>query len=140
LCLHRKNLDDEFFSAKISKVSENQNKLEKDINEEYDDDRDQELPATILYFSQILYEFLDKYEINGRKIVPKSEDTVQNQLEAIRQELGQVHINEQGSELKVTIYKKQAWDCQSILNSDGKKLLKNEESDSERQVDVAEVS
>ncbi|CAG8773460.1 13010_t:CDS:2, partial [Racocetra fulgida] len=157
--------------------------FEKEYMEDYDDDSDIESTSSSQVrqdFSQILDEFLDKYEISGRKIVPKSEDTVQNQLDAIRQELGQVHLNEQGSELKEEMVnkatktskeyvevesepftKKQAWDCQSILStysnlenhptlireqprkksntdSDDNKFLKNEESDSERQVEVSE--
>ncbi|CAG8659516.1 19686_t:CDS:2, partial [Racocetra fulgida] len=107
-------------------------------------------------------------EINDRKIVPKSVDTVQNQLEAIRQELEQVHLNERGSELmeelidKATKMSKEYVEVESEsftkkglglsinsdkqpckksnIDSDGKKLLKNEESDSERQVEVAELA
>ena len=45
-------------------------------------------------FSQILDEFLDKYEISGRKIVQKLEgDNVQDQLETIRQGLRKININ-----------------------------------------------
>src|SRR5438105_4375594 len=45
-------------------------------------------------FSQILDEFLDKYEISGRKIVQKLEgDDAQDQLEIIRQGLKGINIS-----------------------------------------------
>ncbi|CAG8646412.1 13638_t:CDS:2 [Cetraspora pellucida] len=114
-------------------------KIEKEYMDDDGDDSDIESTSSSQVrqdFSQILDEFLDKYEINGRKIVPKSEDTIENQLDVIRQELGQVQLNEQGSEVDEKMFnkatktnkeyvevesdpfiKKQAWDCQSILST-----------------------
>ncbi|CAG8763813.1 6931_t:CDS:2 [Racocetra persica] len=87
------------------------------------------------------------------------------QLETIRQELGQVHLNEQGSELKDEMVNKATKTSKeyvkveselftknrrfsinsdnlvkSQIKTDVKKFLKNEESDLERQVEVAEES
>lgn len=85
-------------------------------------------------FSQILDEFLDKYEIDGRKIVQKLEgDNVQDQLETIRQGLGKIIVNDDNSSQNETIKGErsrdifvhveseekdegQNWDCQSILS------------------------
>ncbi|CAG8464696.1 21832_t:CDS:2 [Dentiscutata erythropus] len=110
-------------------------KIEKEYMEDDDDDSDIESTSSSQVrqdFSQILDEFLHKYEVGGRKIVPKLGDTVQDQLETIRQELGQVCLNEKGSEMinKVNktdkeyveiesepLTKRQTWDCQSILST-----------------------
>ncbi|CAG8712585.1 18014_t:CDS:2, partial [Racocetra persica] len=73
-----------FRCAKLRLLDDQFEKIEKEFMEDNDNDSDIESTSS----SQ------------DRKIVPKSEDTVQNQLEAIRQELRQVHLNEQGSELK----------------------------------------
>src|SRR5947207_3029944 len=52
-------------------------------------------------FSQILDEFLDKYEISGRKIVQKLEgDDAQDQLEIIRQGLKGINISNDKSSLQ----------------------------------------
>ncbi|RIB18806.1 Low temperature viability protein [Gigaspora rosea] len=108
-------------------------KIEKEYMED-DDDDDSDVESTSSSqvrqdFSQILDEFLCKYEISGRKIVPKLGDTEQDQLEIIRQELGQVCLDEKGSKMVTKtdkeyveiesepLTKRQAWDCQSILST-----------------------
>ncbi|CAG8668871.1 12426_t:CDS:2, partial [Ambispora gerdemannii] len=87
-------------------------------------------------FDQIMEEFLDKYEIVGRKMVPKLEgDSVVDKLETIRRGLGQVNIedetqncgkskvrvNNSVSEVldtsKESKRTRETWDCESILST-----------------------
>ncbi|RIA99254.1 Low temperature viability protein [Glomus cerebriforme] len=130
-----------FRNDKLRLLDKQFEKISKEYMEEDEDiESDDESTSSQIRqdFSQILDEFLNKYEINGRKIVQKLEgDNVQDQLETMRHGFGKINVDDDNSSqngiIKETKYKKsrdnfvhveseekdkrQAWDCQSILST-----------------------
>src|SRR5205823_3310696 len=100
------------------------------MDDDYDEDDEQESQDQLQNFDQIMNEFLDKYEIVGRKMVPKLEgDSVGEKLETIRRNLGEIVIsddfdNEEGEkeeEILLDVSQeerrwREAWDCESKLS------------------------
>jgi len=85
-----------FRNDKLRLLDEQFEKISKIYMEDEDIVSDDESTSSQIRqdFSQILDEFLDKYEINGRKVVQKLEgDNVQDQLETIRNGLRGININ-----------------------------------------------
>ncbi|CAG8601585.1 5525_t:CDS:2 [Rhizophagus irregularis] len=134
-----------FRNDKLRLLDEQFEKISKEYIDDDDESDDESTSSQIRQdFSQILDEFLDKYEINGRKVVQKLEgDNAQDQLETIRQGLGKVIVNDDNSSQNETIKEEkrgdifvhvdseekdegQNWDCQSILINFGKARSKNE--------------
>lgn len=84
-------------------------------------------------FDSILDDFLDKYEIVGRKMKPKLEgDTSGEKLDTLRQSLGAIRLSEEDEEDKpksrkdqvdhVDIWERpvkqrETWDCQTVLST-----------------------
>ncbi|CAB4403932.1 unnamed protein product [Rhizophagus irregularis] len=125
-----------FRNDKLRLLDEQFEKISKEYIDDDDESDDESTSSQIRQdFSQILDEFLDKYEINGRKVVQKLEgDNAQDQLETIRQGLGKVIVNDDNSSQNETIKEEkrgdifvhvdseekdegQNWDCQSILST-----------------------
>ncbi|CAG8647246.1 14185_t:CDS:10 [Funneliformis caledonium] len=80
-------LDEQF-----EKIEKEYTEVEEDIES---DDKSTSSSQIRQDFSQILDEFLDKYEISGCKIVQKLEgDNVQDQLETVRRSLGKINLND----------------------------------------------
>ncbi|CAJ0766201.1 8588_t:CDS:2 [Entrophospora sp. SA101] len=115
---------------KLRLLDEQFEKIEKDYMSEETSDSETSIKSSQVRndFSEILDEFLDKYEIKGRKMLTKPDgETSTKQLELIRQELSLNKNNSKNNiQRKKDLYVKvqsegkhkdrQIWDCQSILS------------------------
>nr|CAG8600035.1 6525_t:CDS:10 [Entrophospora candida] len=101
---------------KLRLLDEQFEKIEKDYMSEETSDSETSIKSSQVRndFSEILDEFLDKYEIKGRKMLTKPDgETSTKQLELIRQELNiYVKVQSEGKHKD-----RQIWDCQSILST-----------------------
>ncbi|CAJ0847561.1 8963_t:CDS:10 [Entrophospora sp. SA101] len=116
---------------KLRLLDEQFEKIEKDYMSEETSDSETSIKSSQVRndFSEILDEFLDKYEIKGRKMLTKPDgETSTKQLELIRQELSLNKNNSKNNiQRKKDLYVKvqsegkhkdrQIWDCQSILST-----------------------
>lgn len=105
----------------------------KEEDEEDEDDNGLENLEDRADFDSILDDFLDKYEIVGRKMKPKLEgDTSGEKLDTLRQSLGAIRLSEEDEEDKpksrkdqvdhVDIWERpvkqrETWDCQTVLST-----------------------
>ncbi|CAI2173100.1 1579_t:CDS:2 [Funneliformis geosporum] len=93
-----------FRNDKLRLLDERFEKIEKEyMEEDIESDDDSTSSSQIRQdFSQILDEFLDKYEINGCKIVQKLEgENAQDQLETVRRSLGNINLNDRVGQDKI---------------------------------------
>ncbi|CAH1766278.1 10840_t:CDS:2 [Entrophospora sp. SA101] len=101
---------------KLRLLDEQFEKIEKDYMSEETSDSETSIKSSQVRndFSEILDEFLDKYEIKGRKMLTKPDgETSTKQLELIRQELS---CDKKNNDSEGKHKDRQIWDCQSILS------------------------
>ncbi|CDH58466.1 low temperature viability protein [Lichtheimia corymbifera JMRC:FSU:9682] len=124
-------------NAQLTLLDDRFEKIEEEYFKEDDDEDDEDNGLENLEdradFDDILDDFLDKYEIVGRKMKPKLEgDTSGEKLDTLRQSLGAIRLSNEEDEDKpksrkedvdrVDIWERpvkqrETWDCQTVLST-----------------------
>jgi len=127
-------------NANLTLLDERFEKIEEeyeDDDDDFDSDEDGEDLVTREDFESILDDFLDKYEVVGRRMVPKLEgDTSEAKLETIRNALGEARLSDDDKDEKPMpsrpvkedriegvdvwerpVKQRAAWDCQTVLTT-----------------------